>query len=80
MIRKVRVISLVLFTSAILFGCSDPPVAVSECPNVVKHIKSVLKDKAPSTSEMSTQCKQATDEQRGCVMAADKPMKILQCM
>lgn len=80
MIRKIRVIPMVLFTSVILFGCSDPPVAASECPNVVKHIKSVLKDKAPSSSEMSMQCKQATDEQRGCMMAADKPMKILQCM
>ena len=80
MFREALTIPMLFLTSVILFGCSDPPVAVSECPNVVKHIKSVLKDKAPSSSEMSMQCKQATDEQRGCVMAADKPMKILQCM
>ena len=63
-----------------LSGCGAPPVAVSECDKVVKHIRGVLKDKAPSTSELTKQCKAATDEQRGCAMAADKPMKILQCM
>ncbi len=63
-----------------LSGCGAPPVAVSECGKVVKHVRSVLKDKAPSTSELTKQCKEATDEQRGCAMAADKPMKILQCM
>jgi len=63
-----------------LSGCGAPPVPVSECGNVVKHIRQVLKDKAPSSSEMNKQCKAATDEQRGCVVAADKPMKLLQCM
>lgn len=66
--------------SLVLSGCGAPPVPVSECDNVVKHIKSVLKDKAPSMSEMRKQCKAATDEERGCAMAADKPMKILNCM
>ena len=28
---------------------------------------------------MLKQCKAATDEARGCIMAADKPMKLLQC-
>lgn len=68
---------LVLIT---LVSCSKvPPVAVSECKNVVSHVKKVLKDNAPSKSKMLKQCKAATDEARGCVMAADKPMKILQC-
>ncbi len=70
--------SLMIFS--VLTGCGAPPVPVSECDNVVKHIKSILKDKAPPSSEMSKQCKAATDDQRGCVMAADKPMKVLNCM
>ncbi len=72
---------LILFASLLaLPGCGAPPVAVSECAKVVKHIKGVLKEKAPSTSELTKQCKEATDDQRGCAMAADKPMKLLQCM
>lgn len=73
-------VSLSLVTFAVLTGCGAPPVPVSECDKVVKHIRSVLKDKAPSISEMRNQCKAATDDQRGCAMAADKPMKVLNCM
>ncbi|GAW95314.1 MULTISPECIES: hypothetical protein [Colwellia] len=63
-----------------LVSCSKaPPVAVSECSTVVSHVKKVLKDHAPSKTKMLKQCKAATDEARGCIMAADKPMKILQC-
>ncbi len=68
---------LVILTLA---SCSKAtPVPVSDCDAVVSHVKSVLKDNAPSKSKMLKQCKAATDEARGCVMAADKPMKILQC-
>ncbi len=63
-----------------LFSCSKvEPVPKSACDSVVSHVKSILKDKAPSKSKMLKQCKSATDEARGCIMAADKPMKILQC-
>jgi len=63
-----------------LVSCSKAtPVPVSECGTVVSHVKKVLKDNAPTKSKMLKQCKAATDEARGCVMAADKPMKILQC-
>ena len=74
--KKWASLSLIMLAAA----CSkDAPVPESECEKVVTHVKSVLKDKAPSTSKMLKQCKAATDEARGCVMAADKPMKILQC-
>ena len=64
----------------LLTGCSKAdPVSVSECKSVVAHAKRVLGDKAPSSSEMLKQCKAATDEARGCVLAADKPMKLLDC-
>jgi len=63
-----------------LVSCSKAtPIPKSECQTVVSHVKSILKDKAPSKSKMLKQCEAATDEARGCVMAADKPMKILQC-
>lgn len=64
----------------LLQGCSKAkPVSVSECKNVVNHVKKVLGKNAPINSKMIKQCKKATDEARGCVMAADKPMKIMQC-
>jgi len=63
-----------------LVSCSKAtPVPISECESVVSHVKKVLKSNAPSQSKMLKQCKAATDDARGCVMAADKPMKILQC-
>jgi len=63
-----------------LASCSKAaPVPKSACKSVVSHVKSILKDKAPNQAKMLTQCQEATDEARGCVMAADKPMKILQC-
>lgn len=63
-----------------LVSCSKAvPVPQSECDAVISHVKSILKDKAPGKSALRKQCKAATDEARGCVMAADKPMKILQC-
>ncbi|MBE0366195.1 hypothetical protein PULV_b0950 [Pseudoalteromonas ulvae UL12] len=76
---KIRLFTLVL-SSLILAACSKaPPVPSSECDKVVAHAKKVLGAQAPSNSEMTQQCKAATDEARGCVMQADKPMKILKC-
>ena len=80
MFSKMTAILIVIIGSMTLVACGPPPVAVSECSKVVKHVKSVLKDKSPSTSELTKQCKEASDKERGCAMAADKPMKILQCM
>jgi len=63
-----------------LVSCSKAtPVPKSKCDAVVSHVKSILKGNAPSKSKMTKQCQAATDEARGCVMAADKPMKLLQC-
>ena len=69
-----------LISLIILTACSKvTPIPVSECKNVISHVKKVLGKNAPSHSKMLKQCKKASDEARGCVMAADKPMKILQC-
>ncbi|WP_232824684.1 hypothetical protein [Algibacillus agarilyticus] len=72
---------LVVLTSTVLIiSCGPAPVPKSDCAKVVAHAKNVLGDKAPSANKLLTQCQEGNDEQRGCVMAADKPMKILQCM
>jgi hypothetical protein len=63
-----------------LTACSQAEmVSESECDKVVAHAKSILKENAPSKADMLKQCKAASDEARGCVMASDKPMKLLQC-
>jgi len=84
MLKKQRFTQVILPLNfaliTVLASCSGAkPVPVSECGKVISHVKTVLKDKAPSSSKMMKQCKAATDEARGCVLAANKPMKILQC-
>ena len=71
---------LLIFCPWLLIGCNKlEPVPASQCDEVVNHAKKVLGGSAPSTSEMSKQCKAATDEARACILAADKPMKLLKC-
>jgi hypothetical protein len=73
---------LIISLTSIFFlnACSKAtPVPVSQCNEVVSHVKKILGKNAPSKSKMLKQCKAASDDARGCVMAADKPMKILQC-
>lgn len=68
-------------TLVVLTGCSQhEPVAASECDKVVKHAKKVLGDMAPSSKELMASCKQASDSERGCVMAATKKGLLAQCM
>jgi hypothetical protein len=75
-----RLVLVNLLVLSCLISCSKAtPVSVSECDKVVSHVKNVLGERAPSNSKMLKQCKDATDEARGCVLAANKPMKILQC-
>lgn len=76
-LKPILVACIALF---VVTACSKAtPVPESDCDKVIKHAKKVLGKNAPSSSKMQKQCKAATDEARGCVMAADKPMKILQC-
>ena len=66
---------------ALLSACSNyEPVAASECGAVVKHAQKVLGSLAPSRSEMMANCKNASDKERGCVMASDKKGALAQCM
>jgi len=70
-----------LFVSVLLLhGCTNyDPVAASQCNKVVSHAKKILADFAPSRSEMMADCKKATDNERGCIMAATKKGEIAQC-
>lgn len=78
-VKRMGIVSTVVLMSLVNSGCQEASVPVSECKNVVAHAKSILKEKSPSNSKMMMQCKAATDKARGCVMAADKPMKLLKC-
>lgn len=61
-------------------GCKDEtPVPVSQCSEVVRHTKSILRDGAPSDAEMLATCKKGNDAQRGCVMAANSVASLLRC-
>ncbi|NRA60418.1 MAG: hypothetical protein HRU25_05805 [Psychrobium sp.] len=81
--KKLKTIIPFVLSAALLLavsGCGEAPkVAKSECKAVVAHVKTVLGKFAPSEQEMLSQCKAASDEARGCVMAAAKPMKLSQC-
>ena len=77
---SINKLSVLIIAIATLTACSKAdPVPVSECKKIVSHAKKVLGEQAPSSSKMLKQCKAASDEARGCVLAADKPMKILKC-
>ncbi|PCJ46745.1 MAG: hypothetical protein COA99_02090 [Moraxellaceae bacterium] len=63
-----------------LQACSRyDPVPASDCNKVVSHAQKVLGSMAPSRSEMMTDCKKASDNDRGCIMAATKKGQIAQC-
>lgn len=64
----------------VLSGCENhEPVAVSECPKLVKHSQGILKALARPTSEMIAECKKMTDEQRGCVKNANIVHDLVKC-
>ncbi|MFY8298779.1 hypothetical protein AAEU28_08420 [Pseudoalteromonas sp. SS15] len=78
--KSISTLAVLSFCGFLLTACSKAEsVPESECDKVVAHAKSVLKENAPSKSDMLKQCKATSDEARGCVMAADKPMKLLKC-
>ena len=77
---KVRTLTVCLLSSAVLAGCSNyEPVAVSECPKLVKHSQGILKKLSKPTPEMMAECKKMTDEQRGCIKVAGIVHDLAQC-
>ena len=62
-------------------GCSTyAPVSASQCVGVVKHTKKILGLMAPKHKKMMVDCKKATDDVRGCIMAATTKIQIAQCV
>ncbi|PCI42803.1 MAG: hypothetical protein COB51_12435 [Moraxellaceae bacterium] len=78
---SIRFVFALLVSISFLQGCSSyDPVAVSECGKVVKHAQKILGSMAPKRSDMMADCKQASDSDRGCIMAASKKGQVAQCM
>jgi len=78
--KSINCIAGIFVGALILQGCSSyDPVPASQCKKVVKHAKEVLGSFAPKYSEMMSDCKKATDQERGCIMAATKKGQIAQC-
>lgn len=75
-----RVIALSIAILIVPACTKHDPVPVSDCGKVVKHAMKVLKNFDPKRSDLMKNCKQATDTQRGCVMASKKAGKLAQCM
>lgn len=77
---KLSKASLTLLGLVILTGCSNyDPVPASQCDKVVAHSKKILGDMAPSYKDMMKECKAASDSDRGCAMAAEKPGQLVKC-
>ncbi|OUS29209.1 hypothetical protein A9Q99_08830 [Gammaproteobacteria bacterium 45_16_T64] len=78
--KLLRYIIALVLGAAFIQGCSRyDPVPVSDCSKVVRHAQKVLGDLAPSHKEMMTDCKAASDNDRGCIMASSKKGEVAQC-
>ena len=73
----VALLSIQLFAVA---GCSKhTPVPVTQCNAVVTHASRVLGDDAGSSSQLMKDCREATDQQRGCALAAKSAISLMRC-
>ncbi len=78
--RVLRSFALLILIACSAGACqSYEPVPVSDCRKVVTHARSLLGEKADSWTKMQKSCEEATDEERGCVQAADSAADILRC-
>lgn len=75
------ILRLGLITSILIMqGCTSyDPISVKECKKVVKHAQKVLGKMSPPYKDLLKSCKEATDTERGCIMAAKKMGQITQC-
>ena len=79
-LKSVKVITCLFIGVLLMQGCSKhDPVSVAECDKVVAHAAKVLGKFASSNAVMMADCKKATDNERGCIMAATKKGQIAQC-
>ncbi|MFT7184863.1 MAG: hypothetical protein ACI84K_000229 [Pseudohongiellaceae bacterium] len=71
--------SLVLLVS-LSQGCTSyEPVFVAECNKVVKHAQQILGKLSPPYQDLLKSCKAASDDKRGCILAAKKVGRMTQC-
>ena len=77
--NQVKLLTVVVALSAITACGGAEPLPQSDCDKIVTHVKKVLGKFAPAHGEMVKQCQAASDEARGCAMAAQKPMALSQC-
>ena len=78
--KSLRYIIVLVLGIVFIQGCSRyDPVPVSDCKKVVRHAQKVLGDLAPSKKEMMADCKKASDNDRGCIMASSKKGQVAQC-
>lgn len=79
--KRTAIIAAAVLSTLLISGCSSyDPVPVEKCPEVVRHAQKVLGSMAPAYNQMMSDCKGASDSERGCVMAATKTGKLAQCM
>jgi hypothetical protein len=79
-IKKSIKLAAISITTVALVACSSyEPVPASECKKVVSHSKKILGSMAPSYKEMMKECEAASDTDRGCAMAAEKPGQLMKC-
>ncbi|MGI2257882.1 hypothetical protein [Shewanella sp. GXUN23E] len=57
----------------------DKKVPASQCPQVIEHVKFVQGGKSPGQAALMAECKVASDEERGCLMAASTRVQLAQC-
>lgn len=60
-------------------GPSYEPVPATQCSELAKHSKKLLGARAETRKVMMKKCRAATDELRGCAMAADSAADLLRC-
>ena len=76
MVSKICFVLLLI----VIQGCSSyEPVSIKQCNNVVKHAQKVLGKMSPPHKELLKSCKAASDDKRGCIMAAKKMGQMSQC-
>ena len=71
---------LLMVLSASLLACDKfDPIPASKCGKIVSRSKKLLGKQAEARNKAMTTCKEASDEQRGCAMAASSAADLLRC-
>lgn len=58
----------------------DEKVSAELCPKIASHIQDIQLHQAPSLSAVLASCKVASDEERGCMLAASSSQQLAKCL